>query len=68
MRRGLFDSAHRFRRAAFDSLDIMERVMRHFYLRALIEERMGNRTDWKQVDGLMMLLQATTQSPAATLP
>ena len=40
--------------ASFDSLDIMERVMRHFYLRALIEERMGNRTDWKQVDGLMM--------------
>jgi hypothetical protein len=25
--------------ASFDSLDIMERVMRHFYLRALIEER-----------------------------
>ena len=40
--------------ASFDSLDIMEWVMRHFYLRALIEERMGNRTDWKQVDGLMM--------------
>jgi hypothetical protein len=38
--------------ASFDSLEIMERVMRHFYLR--IEERMGNRTDWKQVDGLMM--------------
>ena len=27
--------------ASFDSLDIMERVMQHFYLRALIEERMG---------------------------
>jgi hypothetical protein len=29
--------------ASLDSLDIMERVMRHFYLRALIEERMGPR-------------------------
>ena len=27
--------------ASFDNLDIMEKVMRHFYLRALIEERMG---------------------------
>ena len=27
--------------ASFDSLDIMEQVMRHFYQRALIEQRMG---------------------------
>jgi hypothetical protein len=26
---------------SFDSLEIMERVMRHFYLRALVEQRMG---------------------------
>jgi hypothetical protein len=40
--------------ASFDSLDIMEKVMRHFYLRALIEERMGNQTDWNAVDSLML--------------
>ena len=38
----------------FDSLDIMERVMRHFYLRALIEERIGSQTDWNAVDSLML--------------
>jgi hypothetical protein len=38
----------------FDSLDIMERVMRHFYLRALIEERIGSHTDWNAVDTLML--------------
>jgi hypothetical protein len=35
--------------ASFYSLDIMEKVMRHFYLRALIEERMGVRADWNAV-------------------
>ena len=28
--------------------------MRHFYLRALIEERMGPQADWSLVDGLML--------------
>jgi hypothetical protein len=33
--------------ASFDSLDLMERVMRHFYLRALIEEANFHRcTIW----------------------
>jgi hypothetical protein len=40
--------------ASFDSLDVMEKIMRHFYLRALIEERMGSQTDWKAVDSLMV--------------
>jgi len=31
----------------------MERAMRHFYLRARIEERMGAQTDWNAVDSLM---------------
>jgi hypothetical protein len=39
--------------ASFDSLEIMERVMGHFYLRALIEEKM-EAADWKAVDTLMM--------------
>jgi hypothetical protein len=40
--------------ASFDSLDIMEKVMRHFYVRALIEERMESQTDWNVVDSLML--------------
>jgi hypothetical protein len=40
--------------ASFDSLDVMEKVMRHFYLRALIEERIGSQTDWNAVDSLML--------------
>jgi hypothetical protein len=34
--------------AAYDSLDIMEKVMRRFYL--LIEEKMGVEADWKAAD------------------
>jgi hypothetical protein len=37
-----------------DSVDILERVMRHFYLRAMIEQSVGLQTDWKKVDALMM--------------
>jgi hypothetical protein len=37
-----------------DSLDIMERVMRHFYQRAMIEQSIGVQADWKKVDSLMM--------------
>jgi hypothetical protein len=32
-------------KALFDSLEIMEGVTRHFFLRALIEESMGSQTD-----------------------
>ena len=31
-----------------DSVDIMERVMRHFYLRAMIEQSIGVQADWKR--------------------
>jgi len=33
-----------------DSLDVMEHAMRHFYFRAKIEERTGDRPDWRRVD------------------
>ena len=50
--------------ASFDSLDIMERVMRHFYLRARIEERMGAQTDWNAVDSLMQKALAAAEKVA----
>jgi hypothetical protein len=41
-------------KASFDSLEIMEGVTRHFYLRALVEQRMGSQADWNAVDSLML--------------
>jgi hypothetical protein len=50
--------------ASFDSLDIMEWVMRHFYLRARIEERMGAQADWNAVDSLMQKALAAAEKVA----
>jgi hypothetical protein len=51
-------------RGSFDSLDIMEQVMRHFYLRARIEERMGAQADWNAVDALMQKALAAAEKVA----
>jgi hypothetical protein len=51
-------------KARFDSLGIMEGVMRHFYLRALIEERMGAQADWNAVDSLMQKALAAAEKVA----
>jgi hypothetical protein len=50
--------------ASFDSLDVMEWVMRHFYLRARIEERMGAQADWNAVDSLMQKALAAAEKVA----
>jgi hypothetical protein len=42
----------------------MEKVMRHFYLRALIEERIGSQTDWNAVDSLMLKALAAAEKVA----
>jgi hypothetical protein len=42
----------------------MEWVMRHFYLRARIEERMGAQTDWNAVDSLMQKALAAAEKVA----
>jgi hypothetical protein len=44
--------------ASYDSLDIMEKVMRRFYLRGLIEEKMGTEIDWKAADAAFVLAVA----------
>jgi hypothetical protein len=51
-------------KASFDSLEIMEGVMRHFYLRALIEQRMGPQADWSVVDALMLKTLAAAKKVA----
>jgi hypothetical protein len=51
-------------KASLDSLEIMEGVMRHFYLRALIEQRMGPQADWSVVDGLMLKTLAAAEKVA----
>lgn len=51
-------------KASFDSLEIMEGVTRHFFLRALIEESMGSQTDWNAVDSLMLKALAAASKVA----
>jgi hypothetical protein len=48
--------------AAFDSLDIMEKVMRRFYIRGLIEEKMGIETDWKAADAAFVQAVAIAEN------
>jgi len=48
-------------KSLFDSLEIMEGVTRHFFLRALIEESMGSQTDWNAVDSLMLKALAAAE-------
>ena len=51
-------------KASFDSLEIMEGVTRHFFLRALIEESMGSQTDWNAVNSLMLKALAAAEKVA----
>jgi len=50
--------------APLDSLEIMEGVMRHFYLRAMTEQRMGDDADWNSVDALMLRTLAAAEKVA----
>jgi hypothetical protein len=43
---------------------MMEGVMRHFYFRALIEQRMGDDADWNSVDALMLKVLAAAEKVA----
>jgi hypothetical protein len=49
---------------ALDSLDVMEKVMRRFYLRGLIEESMGVETDWKVADAAFVQAVAIAEKVA----
>ena len=51
-------------KALFDSLEIMEGVTRHFFLRALIDESLGSQTDWNAVDSLMLKALAAASKVA----
>jgi hypothetical protein len=51
-------------KASFDSLEIMEGVTRHFFLRALIDESMGSQTDWNAFDSLMLKALAAASKVA----
>jgi hypothetical protein len=50
--------------ASFDSLDIMEKVMRRFYLRGLIEESVGAEADWKAADSAFVQAAAIAEKVA----
>ena len=51
-------------KAPLDSLEVMEGVMRHFYLRAMTEQRMGDDADWNSVDALMLKVLAAAEKVA----
>jgi hypothetical protein len=51
-------------KASLDSLEVMEGVMRHFYLRAMTEQRMGDDADWNSVDALMLKVLAAAEKVA----
>ena len=50
--------------ASYDSLDILEKVMRRFYLRGLVEESMGIETDWKAADSAFVQAAAIARDVA----
>jgi hypothetical protein len=43
----------------------MEEVMRHFYLKALVEKSLGDKTDWKAVDIAMLQAGHAAEKVAA---
>jgi hypothetical protein len=51
-------------KALLDSLEVMEGVMRHFYLRAMTEQRMGDDADWNSVDALILKVLAAAEKVA----
>jgi hypothetical protein len=52
-------------KASIDSLGVMEEVMRHFYLKALVEKSLGDKTDWKAVDIAMLQAGHAAEKVAA---
>jgi hypothetical protein len=50
--------------ASFDSLEMMEGVMRHFYIRALFEQRQDSEADWDKVDNLMLRVLTAAEKVA----
>jgi hypothetical protein len=50
--------------ATFDSLDVLEKIVRHFYLRGLIEESIGVEADWKAVDAAFVQAAAIAREVA----
>jgi hypothetical protein len=51
-------------KATFDSLEMMEGVMRHFYIRAMIEQRQGDEADWNKVDNLLLKVLSAAEKVA----
>ena len=51
-------------RAQLDSLDMMEGVMRHFYLRAMIERAVGDEANWDKVNSLLLRTLAAAEKVA----
>jgi hypothetical protein len=52
-------------KTSLDSLAILEEAMRHFYIKAKVEQSMGEKADWKAVDAAMVQAAALAEKVAA---
>lgn len=52
-------------KASIDSLDVLEEVMRHFYIKAQVEKTLGDQTDWKAVDNALLQAAHAAEKVAA---
>jgi hypothetical protein len=50
---------------SLDSLALMEEVMRHFYIKAMVEKSVGEHADWKSVDAAMIQAASIARDVAA---
>ena len=48
-----------------DSLAVLEETMRHFYLKAKVEQSLGEKADWKAVDAAMLQAASVAEKVAA---
>jgi hypothetical protein len=52
-------------KGSLDSLDSLERAMRHFYIKAMVEKSLGEKADWKAVDAAMVQAATLAEKVAA---
>ena len=51
-------------KVSLDSLAVLEQTMRHFYIKAMVEQSLGPNADWKAVDAAMLQAAALAKEIA----
>ena len=52
-------------KGSLDSLAVLEEAMRHFYIKAMVEQSLGERADWKAVDAAIVQAATLAEKVAA---